>query len=183
MGRPCEACRHEKRAEIDARLLSGATAATIAPEYGLSRPGLYRHQAQHLRPVVAKAARAVGALASAPGPFAKASPSIVLSQSLPTLNSLSAVAERLAAVADHMKEERERASEKGAAGIVIGAAAAERAALADLAKMIQNVQDAVTAQAQHQDERWGDLVAVVLDAIPDEGTRVAVARRLADATE
>lgn len=184
MPRRCSVCTHPRRTEIDAALIAGQGGSAVALRYGLNQSSLYRHAENHLQKAIARAASAVG-LASAPAkpvsrkhrpPHAAA-----LAQSMPTLNSLSAVAERLVGVADHMKEERERAGAKGAAGIAIGAAGAERAALADLAKMIQGVQDAVDRQAQQQDSRWGDLVGVVLDAIPDEETRAAVARRLADA--
>lgn len=178
MPRRCSVCTHHERNAIDAALLAGEAGPAVAARYGLNQSSLYRHVDNHLQATVAKAAAAVGLV---PAPVKPPASITDIAQALPALNSLSAVASRLSGVAEHMREERERAGAKGAVGLAIGAAGAERAALADLARMIERVQDAVNAQSQRSDNRWHDLVGVVLEAIPDEETRVAVARRLADA--
>ncbi len=54
----CTACKHPKRAEIDAALVAGATSLRdIAGQFGLSRSALFRHRA-HIPAALTKAKEA-----------------------------------------------------------------------------------------------------------------------------
>lgn len=57
-GRPCEACRHPEREQIDAALLAGTPFRTIAERYGMAHPSLLRHRNSHLAAKMAEAAEA-----------------------------------------------------------------------------------------------------------------------------
>lgn len=58
MTRVCTVCLHEKRDEIDRRVIRGQdTYQTIANEYGVNRLALYRHRSEHLPQRLAKAAQ------------------------------------------------------------------------------------------------------------------------------
>ena len=47
-GRPCKACQHASRAEIDAALVSGAALSGISTQFGISPQALLRHRAGHV---------------------------------------------------------------------------------------------------------------------------------------
>jgi hypothetical protein len=60
LGRPCTICTLPNRAEIDAKLVTGAFVTSIATRYGVSGRSLYRHRAAHLeRPLLEAASVAL----------------------------------------------------------------------------------------------------------------------------
>lgn len=56
MPRPCTACVHDQRAEIDAALVSGTSLRKIAERFGVSSTALHRHRDHVSAAVVAVAA-------------------------------------------------------------------------------------------------------------------------------
>ena len=58
MARTCTVCNHEKRAEIDAALVAGASFRDIAGQYHLSKSAVERHKADHLPAAMAQAKQA-----------------------------------------------------------------------------------------------------------------------------
>lgn len=55
-GRPCAACQHPSRRELDRRIVAGEGSASLAREYGLTPDGVARHRARHVAPALQAAA-------------------------------------------------------------------------------------------------------------------------------
>lgn len=55
MARPCTICQHPRRADIDKALLNRETVTSVAAQFGVSAPALFRHQARHLAELLAQA--------------------------------------------------------------------------------------------------------------------------------
>lgn len=57
-GRPCSACSHDQREEIDSALVSGMALRPISERFGISTSSLFRHRSGHLPVALAKAQEA-----------------------------------------------------------------------------------------------------------------------------
>ncbi|MCK9229123.1 MAG: hypothetical protein M0Q23_01555 [Syntrophales bacterium] len=48
MAQACRVCNHDKRIELDRKILQGKSIASISREYGVSEDALYRHRDNHI---------------------------------------------------------------------------------------------------------------------------------------
>lgn len=174
-GRKCSVCFSPHKAAAELAVLNGEPQRDIAARFGWTQAALSRHLAAHWRPQLAKVAHVASALAAATSP---PGPAQQLAQAMPVLNNLNAIASRLDEIASEMKNVRENAVLKGSAAVAIGAAGAERAAIADLTRLVERVQDAVDQQARNMDAGGDATARRILARIGDDAE---LRSRLADA--
>lgn len=101
-GRPCSVCSHPEREQIEAAIIAGTTFRAISRAHGLGgHDAIRRHTANHLSPEVQQALNATGSPAA------------------------SLFTERLAEIADDLRDAREQAAERGDASTLARVASAE----------------------------------------------------------